>query len=1583
MRAFLAALTAVVLATGVAHAQEDRDVGLLQGFIEDRLSGGGRQIRIEGFEGALSSRATIDELTIADEEGTWFTLRNAVLDWNRSALLRGRFTVTELSAEELIVERRPITEPQVDVPSAQASGFSLPELPVSVNIGEVSIERAVLGEDIIGQEAVLSLEGSASLADGSGEADLTLQRLDGPEGQIALDAAFDGQSEVLSLDLRVDEAADGLAVNLLNIPGAPSLELTVQGEGPLDDFTAEIALDTDGEPRVTGTVALDGTDDGGRAFDVEIGGDITQIVQPDYEDFLGSNIALILRGRQTGDGRTVIEELGISALSLTLEGSAAIGADGLPDAFDLEGALRSSDGGSVTLPFGGGDTSVDRAQITANFDGSVSDRWTLDLIAQGIDQPQIEIATLRLGGGGTIAAPRAEGGERAVTADLTFTAGGIDPADEALAEAVGEDIRGDVNLTWADGEPLELTSLNVIGTNYSAAIEGIARIQNRSVLFEGDAALNADDLSRFSGVAGRPLTGDVEATLSGNVDALGGIFDAELSLQGTDLSIGQETADELLDGPVSIDLSAARDTGGTTLRAFSIDSPAITASGEGRLGPTDSDLVLTARLADLGVIVEDYSGPVTLEGRVQNSAPEVYEVSVDLAAPYDLTARIDGRIAEGTSDVDLAVSLPDIAPYLPDTDYSGPLDVTGNVAETGEGRWRVDVEGSGPYQSSFDISGPVGDGRSDIEGTISLPDVAPLAPGADISGPIRVTGSAVQNDEGLFVVDVEGSGPYESTFDLEGPVGSGRTALEGRVAIPEIAPLLPETMDYEGAVEVTGSFRQSPDGRIVVDVDGAGPYGSTFAVEGPVGGGETALEGAVAIPDIQPLVPGGTYSGPLNVTGTAEQGADGRFTLDVEGTGPYDSVFSVEGPVGGGETSIAFDAALPDIAPLAPGDYSGPLSVSGTAAQTGEGRFAIDVNGSGPYDSTFAVEGPVGDGRSEVSLALNLPSLSPIASGIPGGLSVTGDVAENGDGRFRVDLDASGPYGATASVEGLAGATGTDVDVRVSVPNVGAIAPGINGPLTLTSSVEQVEDTQRYRIDADFSGPYSTSGTVAGVVGAEDSDVDLAVSIPNIAPLAPGLSGSVRVAGNLQQSQSGYAVDLDVTGPGPARASVDGTIAPDFGSAALDATGSIPLGLANAALDPNQIVGTASFDLGLNGPLELASVAGTVSTNGARFFLPNLSQAITDINATVNLGSGTARINASARGGDGGRLSANGTLGLGAGLPADIAVTIRNYVLRDPELYETRVSGDLQLSGPLAGRGGISGRLNLGETEIRVPDSGLGFGGDIPEITHINEPGPVYITRLRADLAGPNADTDGDDASGGGSGGLNLDIRIVADNQIFVRGRGLEAELGGELTLGGTTSDIVPVGRFELIRGRLDILGERIVLDQGAITLQGDFVPYVALSASTETDEYTITIRVEGPVDDPEITFSSTPSLPQEEVLAQFLFGRDVTQLSPLQAAQLANAVATLTGRGGVGIVGQIRENLGLDDLDFTTDETGGTELRIGKYLSDNVYTDVTTGSDGDTEINLNIDVRRNVTVKGSAGSDGETSLGIFFERDY
>ena len=146
---------------------------------------------------------------------------------------------------------------------------------------------------------------------------------------------------------------------------------------------------------------------------------------------------------------------------------------------------------------------------------------------------------------------------------------------------------------------------------------------------------------------------------------------------------------------------------------------------------------------------------------------------------------------------------------------------------------------------------------------------------------------------------------------------------------------------------------------------------------------------------------------------------------------------------------------------------------------------------------------------------------------------------------------------------------------------------------------------------------------------------------------------------------------------------------------------------------------------------------------------------------------------------------------------------------------------------------------------------------------HRAEPADVRATRARAGLIG----VAGQAARKGAAFGL--DVVLSAPNRLFVRGRGLDAELGGELHLGGTTAAVSPLGAFNLIRGRLDILGKRLDLTEAVLQMEGELIPSLHIVAATVNDGITVAVGIDGPATDPVVSFTSSPDLPEEEVLAR------------------------------------------------------------------------------------------------------------------
>ncbi len=1251
-RLFLTLICVVWAASAVAQSTED-DRDFLTGLIEDAVSNDNMTVRLINFQGALSSEATADSITIADPDGVWLQLDDLTFAWSRSALLSGRVEVETLSAERIELIRLPSpAAAQDDLPTAEAQPFSLPDLPVSVNIDEVSATEIILTEALLGEPVRARFEGSLTLADGAGDADLLLDRIDSKTGRFEVDATYQNESRQLALLLEAEEGPNGIAARLLNLPDRPAVSLSVTGDAPLDNFAAQIALATDGTDRITGAVTLSqpsGTID--RAFGVDLRGDLRPLLASQYHPFFGASTVLRTQGTVFGMGGLRLTDLTLAADQLVLRGSARLDAQSWPEAIDLRGRLGTGDGNRVLLPIGGASTEVSGMSLNIQYDANDGNEWTGAFDITSLTREGITIDALALSGGG-IFVPGAGATDGRFTADMTYAARGLALDDAALSEAIGTDIEGTLAARRTEGSAFALDRLTFLG----AGIEGLLRatIEGPDDRFRTQAFLDveAEEFERFSALAGLDLTGAGEISAQGQAQPFDGIFDASITATTDDLGVGIAQIDPLLRGEAMVAIDVERDTQGTRIPRLQVTSDAVTASGSASLTSTTAQANIEAALRDVALIQPGLNGPARLSADVS-------------------------------------------------TDESGAitLDVTANAPDA----------------------------------TVTLDGVAR---------------------------------PIEGGYDV--------------------------------AAQADGS------------VNDLSAYGELIG-QRLTGGLSMALDGTYA-----------TTSGALSAVVTAR-------TRDI-----------------------------------------------------GIGTTVVD----------------------------------------------------------RV----------------LAGLGRIDADVSLS-------------------------DAGRLRLDAlDLAFPnLSANGTVAS--SGADTMADLSVRLRDIALLVSDFSGPVTADITARQDSAGWQVTGAADGPVGTNANVTGRVA-NSGSLDLDVSGSAPLAFANLYIAPRQINGLATFDLSVDGPAALTSVRGPVSIQNARFAAPTLGQAIENLNGTLLLAGGTLRVDLGGTSAAGGQIAVSGPIDLQAPYQAGLRAELRDIVVRDPELYQTTANGAITVQGPLAGGAAIAGVIDLGQVDVQVPSTGVSALGSLPEVTHLGPRLDVRQTLARAGVTEAQSSTQTPEQSS--AGGFPVDLTIRAPSRIFVRGRGLDAELGGQLQLTGTTNNIIPIGRFDLVRGRLSILGQRFELDEGFAQLQGDFSPFLRLVATTEAASGTlVSIIVEGEADDIDVRFDSSPELPQDEILAQLLFGRDLSSISPLQAVQLASAVATLAGSGNGGVVGSFREDLDLDDLDIITDDDGNAAVRAGKYLSENVYTDVTVGAGGTTEINLNIDIDRNFTARGSVASDGETSIGIFFERDY
>jgi translocation and assembly module TamB len=238
---------------------------------------------------------------------------------------------------------------------------------------------------------------------------------------------------------------------------------------------------------------------------------------------------------------------------------------------------------------------------------------------------------------------------------------------------------------------------------------------------------------------------------------------------------------------------------------------------------------------------------------------------------------------------------------------------------------------------------------------------------------------------------------------------------------------------------------------------------------------------------------------------------------------------------------------------------------------------------------------------------------------------------------------------------------------------------------------------------------------------------------------------------------------------------------------------------------------------------------------------------------------------------------------------------------------------------------------------------------------------------------------------------IMLQIAIDAPGNIFVRGHGLDAELGGKLDVAGNASAPVVSGAFDMRRGDFSLAGTTLTFSKGNVSFNGTGIsgridPTLYFEADSYQGGITATLKVTGFADAPKIGLSSVPDLPQDEVLAHLLFGQSVKQLSAIQIAEIGAALAELSGvTGGANPLNGIRTGLGLDRLNVGAGTNGaGAAVEAGRYVAKGVYVGAkqATGGAGGTQAQVQVDLTRHLKVQTTLSSGGGSAQGATPEND-
>lgn len=1012
------------------------------------------------------------------------------------------------------------------------------------------------------------------------------------------------------------------------------------------------------------------------------------------------------------------------------------------------------------------------------------------------------------------------------------------------------------------------------------------------------------------------------------------------------------------------------------------------AAGEGRIGDTPYALPIQARASRVtgaGQTADELLGNLSVDGILLITQEQI--VADDVAVRSD---RVNGRasVVYDLASGSYAVGLDgEIRNYY--VDGLGLVDLRTNVDVRPGARGGFEIAGNARIVTRRLEN-------ATIQGiTRSLPVIdAQIAYGPD--GNLRFTNTRVRSSGLNFT----GSGSYDTRAGRINLQGSGSSAQYGSFSVraqgaasrPAVALALSNPLPAARLEDVTLNLDPTRAGYHY-NAEGSSIAGA-FASDGEI---VLPTNGPVVVNVAQLLVADTRTTGQVTL---AANGFVGAFELTGDGLAgditlePVNGIQAVrvslvadEAQLGGQiattirEGMLDLDVLLYADAPQITGNVNavgirrGSLSIARVAGNVdyrgGYGDATVSIAGSRGRDFEFSAEA----------------ELAPDQYVINGGGEFEGEPIELSTVRIRrdgeawvIDESAIRYAGGGATVAGRIGGEETAVDatmdnIPLSVIDIFFPETGFGGQVTGTLAYRQGANETVPTADAEIrirsltrEGFALRPRPVNVGINARLGDGQLAARAIMESEGEEILRGQVRLSpfsgsGSFGEQIAAAPLFAELRYSGPAE-----TIWQLTGNETFSMSGPL-LARADArgTLNNPEIEGALQTQ---NARLESA-LTGTVVEgittegrfDGSRFTLPSFT--------------GTTP--------GGGTLSGSATfdLGLATGFGMDVQLQAESAWLLRRDDISARVTGPLSITlqappGTIAGRenarptGRIAGDLDLVEGLFQ-----LGNAAPALSVPQLN----VVEVNARRDLPVEPAPP------------VKWEIAIDVDarNRFLVRGLGLDSEWSADMQVIGQLSDFRILGEMNLVRGGYDFAGKRFDLEEGRIDFYGasPIDPGLNIVAGGDVEGLDAQINITGTASAPEIAFTSTPALPQSELLSRLLFGTSITNLSAPEALQLAVAIASLQGGGGGGglnPINAVRDAIGLDRLRVLPAdpaEDRQTAVAAGLYVTRNLYVEVITDGQGYSATQTEFRVTRWLSLLSSISSIGRAEASVRISRDY
>ncbi len=330
-----------------------------------------------------------------------------------------------------------------------------------------------------------------------------------------------------------------------------------------------------------------------------------------------------------------------------------------------------------------------------------------------------------------------------------------------------------------------------------------------------------------------------------------------------------------------------------------------------------------------------------------------------------------------------------------------------------------------------------------------------------------------------------------------------------------------------------------------------------------------------------------------------------------------------------------------------------------------------------------------------------------------------------------------------------------------------------------------------------------------------------------------------------------------------------------------------------------------------------------------------------------------------------GTISVEGNLNIVPSPSFSFTAKLHQLTLLQKELLQGRFSGNLLWEGNLK-KSLLSGSISVVEAHLQIPEN---IPPPIPilPITFLHFPSSVKSAPLLQHE-------------------LLYDVEIQTPKKLYLSGRGLKAELKGTLFIKGEKTHLEPQGALELVKGSFTLAGKEFILHQGSLSFAKNSINslHLHVTGTLVLPSLKVFLTLQGPLNAVAVELHSSPSLPPSSILSYILFNRDVSELTAVEAAQLAYTFVSLSGGAKPSLLDQLRQSMRVDKLQIGScpNNPDLITIQVGKYLTKGLMITLSQGAES-SQIIVSLELKGGFVLQAETMEDDQSKFSLTWNLNY